>query len=126
MCFCIVTEQVKFGMPPVQYVHGDDNGPDPVALGTTDESTHKNNIYGPVWNERTNERTIFFINEGKGISTILFFIQPSGKNKINKNNDGPMTSTFEAGSQALPHGHCVLRPVGYLKLFDKTCSHNVL
>ena len=30
--------------------------------------------------ERTNERTNeFFINEGKGISTILFFIQPSGE-----------------------------------------------
>ena len=36
--------------------------------------------------ERTNERTNeFFINEGKGISTILFFIQPSGKNKNNNN-----------------------------------------
>ena len=33
-------------------------------------------------NERTNER--FFINEGKGISTILFFIQPSGKTKSTK------------------------------------------
>ena len=32
-------------------------------------------------NERTNE---FFINEGKGISTILFFIQPSGKTKSTK------------------------------------------
>ena len=31
--------------------------------------------------ERTNE---FFINEGKGISTILFFIQPSGKTKSTK------------------------------------------
>ena len=35
--------------------------------------------------ERTNERTNeFFINEGKGISTILFFIQPSGKTKSTK------------------------------------------
>ena len=34
--------------------------------------------------ERTNERTIFFINEGNGISTVLFFIQPSGKNKQQK------------------------------------------
>ena len=25
--------------------------------------------------QRTNERTIFFINEGKGISTILFFTE---------------------------------------------------
>ena len=31
--------------------------------------------------ERTNE---FFINEGKGISTILFFIQPSDKTKSTK------------------------------------------
>ena len=33
--------------------------------------------------ERTNERTneFFYINEGKGISTILFFIQPSGEMK---------------------------------------------
>ena len=28
-------------------------------------------------NERTNERTIFLTNEGNGISTILFYIQPS-------------------------------------------------
>ena len=35
--------------------------------------------------ERTNERTNeFFINEGKGISTILFFIQPAGKTKSTK------------------------------------------
>ena len=31
--------------------------------------------------ERTNE---FFINEGKGISTILLFVQPSGKTKSAK------------------------------------------
>ena len=36
---------------------------------------------GEKENERTNE---FFINEGKGISTILFFIQPSGKTKSTK------------------------------------------
>ena len=27
--------------------------------------------------EREKERTIYFINEGNGISTILFYIQPS-------------------------------------------------
>ena len=43
-------EQVKFGMLPMQYLHGDDNGPGPVALGTTGESTHKQNICSPVWN----------------------------------------------------------------------------
>ena len=75
-------------MLPMQYVHGDDNGPDPAALGTTDESTHKQYICSPVWNR-------------------------------------PMTSTVEAGPQALPHDHCVLRPVGQPKLSDKTCSHNV-
>ena len=32
-----------------------------------------------------NERTTKIINEGNGISTILFYIQPSGK-KINKKN----------------------------------------
>ena len=43
--------------------------------------------------ERENERANFLINEGKGISTILFFIQPSGKNEkqtneqTNKNNN---------------------------------------
>ena len=37
---------------------------------------------GERWNERTND--FFFINEGKGISTILFFIQPSGKTKSTK------------------------------------------
>ena len=31
--------------------------------------------------ERENERTIFFINEGNGLSTIPFYIQSSGKNK---------------------------------------------
>ena len=37
---------------------------------------------GGVERERMNERTIFFINEGKGISTILFFfISPRAKNK---------------------------------------------
>ena len=36
-------------------------------------------------NERTNERTNdFFTNEGKGISTILFLIQPSNKTKSTK------------------------------------------
>ena len=35
--------------------------------------------------ERRNEGTIFFINEGNGISTILFYIQASGK-KVNKKN----------------------------------------
>ena len=36
--------------------------------------------------ERTNERTIFyyFINEGGAISTILFYIQPSGKRQKQK------------------------------------------
>ena len=36
-------------------------------------------------NERTNER-FFFINEGNGISTILFYIQSSGKKQTNNNN----------------------------------------
>ena len=34
--------------------------------------------------ERTNERTILFINEGNEISTILFFIQPSGETTTTK------------------------------------------
>ena len=38
--------------------------------------------------DRQNERTIFFfINEGNGIRTILFFIQPSGKKKKKKKRE---------------------------------------
>ena len=49
--------------------------------GTAQLLDHQAEEPGTILNERTNE---FFINEGKGISTILFFIQPSGKTKSTK------------------------------------------
>ena len=57
-----------------------------------------------TWNrsERTNERTllllllfIYFINEGNGISAILFYIQPSGKKQNNNNNNNTTTKTIK-------------------------------
>ena len=66
--------------------------PKKLKLPETDRQTDRE--------ETENERTIFliFINEGNGISTILFYMQPSGKNK-----QTTTTKTRETETERLLH-----------------------